>query len=315
MSNTKKIVVIGGGNVGASVMHYIAQKFSDEKSAEVVLLDVVPRLGEQKGLDFAQATQYFSYKSSMSGGADFAVLQDADVIVHTAGIARKPGMDRMDLLKTNVKIARDVSHNVARYAPNSLFIVVANPLDVIAMVCYRESGFPKERVIGMAGVLDSARYQYFISEKLQTQPWQARTMVLGGHGDAMVPITKYSSVNGIPATALIDAQEIADMETRTCHGGAEIVKYLKTGSAYYAPAASAAAMAEVVISRQRRVLPVSVLLEGEYGVRDVFLGVPAILGPKGLEKIIEVSLTDQQKVALESSVKMVQTGLSQLDSI
>ncbi len=310
-----KVAVIGGGNVGASAVHYIAKKLTENGKSEVVLLDVVPSLAEQKGIDFSYASEYFAYHAKVSGGTDFAALADADVVVHTAGIARKPGMDRMDLLKTNVKIARDVAHNVARYAPNALFIVVANPLDVISMVCYKESGFARDKVIGMAGVLDSARYRYFIAEKLRTMPSQVQTMVLGGHGDAMVPVRAYSSVSGIEATKLIDASEIAAMEERTCHGGAEIVKYLKTGSAYYGPAASAADMVEAFALGKRRLIPASVLLEGEYGIRDVFLGVPVILGPNGVEKIIEVSLSNDEKAALQSSVEMVQGGLAQLESI
>lgn len=307
-----KVAVIGGGNVGASAVHYIAKKLPETGKSEVVLIDVVPKLAEQKGIDFSYASEYFPYNASIKGTSDFSALQDADVVVHTAGIARKPGMDRMDLLNTNVKIARDVAHNVSRYAPNALFIVVANPLDVISMVCYQESGFSRNKVIGMAGVLDSARYRYFLAEEMGIVPEQAQTMVLGGHGDAMVPMTQYSSISGIEASKLINPEHISKMEDRTCHGGAEIVKYLKTGSAYYAPAASAADMVEAVILGERRILPASVYLQGEYGVDGIFLGVPVILGQSGLEKIIEVSLTDEQKSALKESVTMVKNGLAQL---
>lgn len=310
-----KIAVVGGGNVGASAVHYIAKKLPENGKSEVVLLDVVPSLAEQKGIDFSYASEYFAYHAKVSGSTDFAALQDADVVVHTAGIARKPGMDRMDLLKTNVKIARDVAHNVARYAPHALFIVVANPLDVISMVCYKESSFIRNKVIGMAGVLDSARYRFFIAEKLRIMPSQVQTMVLGGHGDAMVPIRAYSSISGIEATKFINASDIDAMEDRTCHGGAEIVKYLKTGSAYYAPAASAADMVESLVLSERRLIPASVLLEGEYGIHDIFLGVPVILGPHGVEKIIEVHVSDDEKNALQSSVAMVQSGLAQLENI
>ncbi len=318
MSKTQKdikIAVIGAGNVGASAVHYIAKKLPENGKSEVVLLDVVPSLAEQKGKDFRYASEYFSYHANVRGSTDFAALQDADVVVHTAGIARKPGMDRMDLLKTNVKIARDVAHNVARYAPQALFFVVANPLDVISMVCYKESGFNRNKVIGMAGILDGARYRYFIAEKLNIMPSQVQTMVLGGHGDAMVPMRAYSSISGIEATKLITTSDISAMEERTCHGGAEIVKYLKTGSAYYAPAASTADMIESLLLNERRVIPASVLLEGEYGIRDVFLGVPIILGPNGIEKIIEVPLRDDEKSALQASVAMVQSGLAQLKNI
>ncbi len=307
----KKVAVIGGGNVGASVVHYLSQIVE----GEVVLLDVVPHLPRRKAKDFNMARPLSLYKAQVTGSEDFSSLKDADVVVHTAGIARKPGMDRMDLLKINIKIAKDVSKHIVEYAPNAILIVVANPLDVIATVCYQETKFPKQRVIGMAGVLDSARYRYFISENLHMAPSQARTMVLGGHGDTMVPITQYSSVNGMPVRNFISQEAIERMEKRTCTGGGEIVKHLKTGSAYYAPAASAANMVEAVILGERRILPASVFLQGEYGVENMFLGVPALLGKAGVERIIELPLDKEQSIALNESIKMVKTGLEQISTL
>lgn len=307
-----KIAVIGAGNVGVSTAHYVSKKIFGARGSEIALIDVAPGRARQVASDLTQAAAYAPYAPRFVGGEDFALLTDADLVIHTAGIARKPGMDRMDLLKTNVKIAKDVSGHTAKRAPNAVVIVVANPLDVISMVCWQETGFPKHRVLGMAGVLDSARYRYFISEKLDIAPQLVQTMVLGGHGDAMVPLSGYSSVSGLRADALIAAADLAAMEKRTCSGGAEIVGYLKTGSAYYAPAASTADMAEAILCGKRRLLPASVLLEGEYGVRGMFLGVPVIIGPTGLEQIIELPLTGEQQAALAASAKMVEEGLAQI---
>lgn len=304
----QKVAVIGGGNVGASAVHFLAQVVH----GEIVMVDVLADFVTQKGRDLNRAVGHTPYTAKVIGTTDFSLIKDASVIIHTAGIARKPGMDRMDLLKTNAAIAKAASEAAAKYAPNAILIVVANPVDVITMVCYKESGFPKERVLGMAGILDGARYCYFISEALGIQPHQVQTVVMGGHGDAMVPLTQYSSINGIAASQFISSNDLEAMESRTCTGGAEIVKYLKSGSAYYAPAASVVKMAEAVLEGSNKILTASVMLSGQYGFNNIFLGVPIIMGPKGVQKIIEVPLSNAQKEAMEKSAKMVQGGIDQL---
>ena len=244
----EKVAVIGGGNVGASAVHYLAQIVR----GEVVMIDVLPEVVKEKGEDMTMAGHHASYTAKVTGTTDYSAIAGSSVIIHTAGIARKPGMDRMDLLKINANIAKEASEAAAKYAPNAILIVVANPVDVITLVCFQKSGFPKERVIGMAGVLDGARYRYFIAEELGVQAKQVSTVVMGGHGDAMVPITACSSINGIAAERFISKDTLSSMEQRTCVGGAEIVKYLKKGSAYYAPAASAVNMAEAILQGQNK---------------------------------------------------------------
>lgn len=307
----EKVAVIGGGNVGASAVHYLAQIVR----GEVVMIDVLPELIREKGDDISMAGHHAPYTAKVTGTTDYSAIEGASLIIHTAGIARKPGMDRMDLLKINAGIAKTASEAAAKYAPNAILIVVANPVDIITLVCFKESGFPKERVIGMAGVLDGARYRYFIAEALGIQAKQVNTVVMGGHGDAMVPITECSSINGIAANQFISNETLTAMEQRTCVGGAEIVKYLKKGSAYYAPAASAVNMAEAILQGQNKVLCASVLLDGEYGYKDIFLGVPIMIGPNGLEKIIEIPLNDEQKQAMKASVEMVQGGIETLSQL
>lgn len=305
---SEKVAVIGGGNVGASAVHYLAQMVR----GEVVMIDVLPELVAQKGADITRAAHHVPYTAKVTGTTDYSAIKDASVVIHTAGIARKPGMDRMDLLKINAGIAKTAAEATAKYAPNAILIVVANPVDIITLVCFQESGFPKERVIGMAGVLDGARYCYFIAEKLGILPKQVSTVVMGGHGDAMVPVTQGSSISGMPAELFVSKDELTAMEQRTCVGGAEIVKYLKKGSAYYAPAASAVKMAEAMLKGENKVLCASVLLNGEYGYKDIFLGVPVLIGPKGLEKIIDIPLDEGQKQVMAESVKMVQGGIESL---
>lgn len=307
----QKVAVIGGGNVGASAVHYLAQVVR----GEVVMIDVLQDLVEQKGKDITRASNHLPYTAKVTGTTDYSAIKDASIVIHTAGIARKPGMDRMDLLKINAKIAKTAAQACAKYTPHAILIVVANPVDVITLVCYRESGFPKERVIGMAGVLDGARYCYFIAEKMGIQARQVQTVVMGGHGDAMVPLTQFSTINGIPADKFIDSTQLVAMEERTCSGGAEIVKYLKKGSAYYAPAASAVKMAEAILEGNKKVLTASVKLNGEYGFKDIFLGVPVIIGPNGIEKIITLPLTTLQNNAMKKSAEMVQSGIDQLAQI
>lgn len=306
-----KVAVIGAGNVGATAVYYIAE----QNIADVVMVDVVNGLPQSKAIDYLQASPSRGFCVDIVGSNDYAAIQGADVVVMTAGIARRPGMDRMDLLKTNVGIARSAAQAVATYAPDSIILAVANPLDVIAMVMLRESGFPSKRVFGMAGVLDTSRFTYFIAEKLNVLPGDVMAMVLGGHGDSMVPIPRCTSVAGFPITELMDEQTIESLVQRTRVGGAEIVNYLKKGSAYYAPGASAAKMVEAIIKNENRLLAVSAFLQGEYGFRDIFLGVPVILGAKGIEKIIEIELSESEKTALDNSALHVQEGVQTLDQL
>jgi malate dehydrogenase len=249
------------------------------------------------------------------GTTDFAEIEGSDVVVMTAGIARKPGMDRMDLLKTNVGIAAQAAKEIALRAPNAVVIVVTNPLDVIAMVMLRETGFALRKVVGMAGVLDSTRFRWFIAERLGVWPGDVQAMVLGGHGDEMVPLTRYTSVGGIPLDQLLDAPEIEALVKRTRTGGAEIVSLLKTGSAFYAPGASVAKMVEAVIKDERRLFPASAYLRGEYGFRDIYLGVPVVMGRNGVERIVELPLAEGERTALEASAEAVRKGLAELSTV
>jgi malate dehydrogenase len=306
-----KVSVIGTGNVGATAVYYIAEK----NIADIVMVDVVPGMPQSKANDFMHAAPSRDYAVTIVGSNDYAAIADSDVVVMTAGMARKPGMDRMDLLKTNVNIAKQAAQAIATYAPNALVIAVSNPLDVIAMVTLRESGFALKRVVGMAGILDSTRFRYFIAEKLGVVPQDVMAMVLGGHGDSMVPIPRYTSVAGFPLTELLDAETIEQLVDRTRKGGAEIVSYLKRGSAYYAPAASVAKMVEAMIKNEKRFVAASAYLRGEYGHRDIFLGVPVMLGRNGVEKIYELDLTGEEKNALDQSAEAVQEGVKTLESI
>ncbi|MDA3950702.1 MAG: malate dehydrogenase [Spirochaeta sp.] len=306
-----KVSVIGTGNVGATAVYYIAEK----NIADIVMVDVVPGMPQSKANDFMHAAPSRDYAVTIVGSNDYAAIADSDVVVMTAGMARKPGMDRMDLLKTNVNIAKQAAQAIATYAPNALVIAVSNPLDVIAMVTLRESGFALKRVVGMAGILDSTRFRYFIAEKLGVVPQDVMAMVLGGHGDSMVPIPRYTSVAGFPLTELLDAETIEQLVDRTRKGGAEIVSYLKRGSAYYAPAASVAKMVEAMIKNEKRFVAASAYLRGEYGHRDIFLGVPVMLGRNGVEKIYELDLTSDEKRALDQSAEAVQEGVKTLESI
>jgi len=306
-----KVSVIGAGNVGATAAYYLAAK----NFADVVMVDVVPGLPQGKALDFLHASPSRGYSVDIVGSNDYAAIAGSDVIVHTAGIARKPGMDRMDLLRTNVGIAKTASANIVKYAPDAVVIVVSNPLDVIAMVVARATGFPRERVVGMAGILDSTRFRFFIAEKLGVLPSDVQAMVLGGHGDSMVPVPKYTTVAGFPLEELLSSDEIESLSNRTRKGGAEVINYLKTGSAYYAPAASAVEMVEAVLKDEKRLAPASALLRGEYGYSDLYLGVPVLLGEAGVEKILELPLSDDEKTALDKSAEAVKKGLVDLAEI
>ena len=307
----KKVAVIGSGNVGATAVYYIAEK----NMADVVMVDVVEGLPESKALDFLHTAPLRGYHGKIVGVHKYEAIAGADVVVLTAGIARKPGMDRMELLKTNINIGKQASQAIARYAPEAVVIVVTNPLDVICMVALRETGFALKKVIGQAGVLDSTRFCYFIAEALEVWPGDVMAMVLGGHGDSMVPLARYTSVGGVPVTELLDEEVIERLVARTRTGGGEIVGYLKTGSAYYAPGASVAKMVEAVIKDEKRLLPASVYLRGEYGYRDIFLGVPTVIGSGGAEQIVEIELTKDEKEALDRSTAAVQEGIALLDSL
>ena len=307
----KKVSVIGAGNVGATAVYYIAEK----NIADIVMVDVVEGLPQSKSLDFLHAAPLRKYNVNITGTNDYADIADSDVVVHTAGIPRKPGMDRMDLLKTNVGIAKQAAQAIAEYAPNAIVIAVANPLDVISMVMLRETGFALKKVIGMAGILDSTRFRYFIAEKLDVLPSDVQAMVLGGHGDSMVPLPSYTSVGGFPLTEIMSPEEIESLVQRTRKGGGEIVGYLKKGSAFYAPGASVAQMVAAIVQDEKRIAAASAYLRGEYGHRDIFLGVPVLLGKNGVEQIIALDLSDEEQAQLDDSAKHVQEGVETLDTI
>jgi malate dehydrogenase len=303
-----KVSVIGAGNVGAKAVYYIAEK----NIADIVMVDVAEGLARSKALDFLHAAPLRGYAVHIRGTTDFAEIEGSDVVVMTAGIARKPGMDRMDLLKTNVGIARQAAREIARRAPNAVVIVVTNPLDVIAAVMLQETGFALRKVVGMAGVLDSTRFRYFIAERLGVWPGDVQAMVLGGHGDDMVPLTSYTSVGGIPISQLLDPASIESLVKRTRTGGAEIVSLLKTGSAFYAPGASVAKMVEAVIKDEKRLFPASAFLRGEYGFKDIYLGVPVLMGRNGVERIVELPLSESERSALEASAEAVRKGIAEI---
>lgn len=297
----KKVTIVGAGNVGATAAHWIAAK----ELADVVLLDVAEGIPQGKALDLLQAMPIEKRDVSIVGTNDYADTAGSDIVVITAGIPRKPGMSRDDLLHTNSKIMNDVVSKVVASSPESILIIVSNPLDAMAQAAYKQSGFPRERVIGMAGVLDSARFRTFIAEELEVSVENVTAFVLGGHGDTMVPLSRYSTMAGIPITELIEPEKLKALETRTANGGAEIVKHLKTGSAYYAPSAAAVEMVEAILKDKKKILPCAAYLEGEYGIHGLYVGVPCKLGAKGLEKIIEISLTEDEQASLNRSADAV----------
>ena len=297
-----KITVVGAGNVGATAAQRIAEK---ELARRVVLVDVVEGIPQGKGLDQWQSAPIEGFDSRVIGTNGYDETAGSEIVVITAGIARKPGMSRDDLLNTNAGIVKQVSEQVARTSPKAIIIVVSNPLDVMCYVAKHVSGFPRERVIGMAGVLDSARYRAFLAEALDVSVRDIQAMVLGGHGDTMVPLVSYTTVSGIPISQLMDRATLDAIVDRTRNGGAEIVKHLKTGSAYYAPSSGAVQMVESIVFDQKRILPCSAWLEGEYGLTGLFMGVPVKLGRAGIEKIFEVTLTAEEKAALAKSAEAV----------
>ena len=302
-----KITVVGAGNVGATAAQRIAEK---ELARTVVMVDVAEGIPQGKGLDQWQSAPIEGFDSRVIGSNGYDESAGSDIVVITAGIARKPGMSRDDLLNTNAGIVKSVGENIKKTSPNAIVIVVSNPLDVMCWVAKEATGFPRERVIGMAGVLDAARYRAFLATALDVSVRDIQAMVLGGHGDTMVPLISYTSVSGIPITQLMDQATLDAIVDRTRSGGAEIVKHLKTGSAYYAPSSGAVQMVEAIVRDQKRILPCSAWLEGEYGMKGLFLGVPVKLGRKGLEKVIEVTLTKEERAALEKSAQAVREPMS-----
>ncbi len=297
----RKVTVVGSGNVGATA----ARSIADKELADVVILDILEGVPQGKGLDILEACPVEGSDARVLGTNDYADTADSDIVVITAGLARKPGMSRDDLLAKNHAIMKGVTEQVIKYSPDCVIMPVTNPLDAMAQVVYRVSGFPRERIIGMAGVLDSARMRAFIAQALNVSVENTHAFVLGGHGDTMVPLSRYSTVAGIPITELLDAEQVEAIEQRTRDGGAEIVKLLGTGSAYYAPGSAVVEMVEAVLKDKKKILPCSVFLQGEYGVQDLFVGVPCKLGANGLEEIIEITLTPDEDAALQKSAEAV----------
>ncbi len=297
----KKVSVVGSGNVGATAAHWIASK----ELADVVLIDILEGIPQGKGLDLQQAMPIEKRDSHIQGTNSYKDTAGSDIVVITAGIPRKPGMSRDDLLNTNYNIMKSVVTEAIKYSPGCILIIVSNPLDAMAQTAYKLSGFPRNRVIGMAGILDSARFRTFIADELDVSVENVTAFVLGGHGDTMVPLPRYSTVAGIPITELIGAERLAALVQRTRDGGAEIVKYLKTGSAYYAPSAAATEMVEAILKDKKKILPCAAYLDGEYGIKGLYVGVPVKLGAKGIERIIEIKLTSDEQAALNKSAEAV----------
>ncbi len=298
----KKVTVIGAGNVGATA----AQRLAEKQLCDVVLVDIAQGLPQGKALDLSEAAPIEKHDAKIEGANEYESSKDSDIVIITAGIPRKPGMSRDDLISTNMKIMKDVTENVVKHSPNAIIIIVSNPLDAMCHVAFDASGFPKNRVIGMAGVLDSARFRTFIARELDVSVENTHAFVLGGHGDTMVPLPRYSTVAGIPLTELLPADKIEELVQRTRDGGAEIVGLLKTGSAFYAPASAAVEMAEAILKDTKKILPCAALLKGEYGINDLFIGVPVKLGANGIEDIIQIKLTDKEQQALNKSADAVQ---------
>jgi malate dehydrogenase len=299
----KKVTVVGAGNVGATA----AQRLAEKELCDVVLIDIVEGVPQGKALDLAQAAPIEKHDAHLTGSNVYDDSKDSDIVIITAGIPRKPGMSRDDLISTNAGIMKTVTTQIAERSPNAVLIIVSNPLDAMCHVAYEASGFPKNRVIGMAGVLDSARFRAFIAMELNVSVENTHAFVLGGHGDTMVPLPRYSTVAGIPITELMSKDRIDAIVDRTANGGAEIVRLLKTGSAYYAPASAAVEMAESILKDKKKILPCAAYLEGEYGIHDLFIGVPVKLGAGGVEAIIEIALTEEETAALMKSAEAVQT--------
>jgi malate dehydrogenase len=298
----KKVTVVGAGNVGATA----AQRLAEKQLCDVVLVDIIEGVPQGKALDLTEAAPVEKHDSHLTGTNGYDATAGSNIVIITAGIPRKPGMSRDDLISTNAGIVKNVTQEIVTRSPEAIIIVVSNPLDAMCHVAFDTSGFSKQRVIGMAGVLDSARFRAFISMELNVSVENTHAFVLGGHGDTMVPLPRYSTVAGIPITELLTAERIEALVDRTRNGGAEIVGLLKTGSAYYAPASAAVEMAESILKDKKKILPCAAYLQGEYGIQDLFIGVPVKLGADGIEEIIEITLTDQENQALQKSAAAVQ---------
>jgi len=304
-----KVTVIGGaGNVGATCAQCLASK---EIVEDIVLFDVNENVCIGRGLDMYQSMPIFNSSSCLLATADYAETANSDIVVITAGIARKPGMSRDDLLKTNAKIVSSCSENAIKYSPNAIFVIISNPLDVMTYIALQKTKLPRNKVIGMAGILDAARYKIFLAMEIGISPKDIQALVLGGHGDTMVPLPRYTTVAGIPITDFVSKEKLNAICERTANGGSEIVKYLQTGSAWYAPGTAAAEIVEAIVKNQKRVLPCTVLLDGEYGYKDVCVGIPIIISRNGIEKIIELNLTDDEKALFDKSASHVKETIKE----
>lgn len=303
-----KITVVGAGNVGASAALYLAEA----ELGDVVMVDIAEGVAKGKGLDLLEAGPVRGYDSFTEGSGDMKAVAGSDVVIVTAGFPRKPGMSRLDLLKANADVIRGVAEGIRAHAPKAFVIMVTNPLDVMTYLTFRITGFPRERVMGMAGVLDSARFRAFLAMEIGVSVEDIQAMVLGGHGDTMVPLTRFTTVSGVPVEHFIRKERLAELVQRTRDGGAEIVKLLQTGSAFYAPASAAVQMAESILRDKKRLLPAAACLNGEYGMKDLCLGVPVILGSRGVERVVEVPLTTEEKAALAKSAEEVKKGIADL---
>ena len=304
----KKISIIGAGSVGSTAAFIIANK----ELSDVVMVDIIPDMPQGKGLDMAEASPVQRYDSKITGTNDYVDIADSDIVIVTSGLPRKPGMSREDLLQKNAEIVGNVTEQIVKYAPNAIIILVTNPLDIMTYHAWKVSGFSTNRVMGQAGILDSARFRYFISEALNVSIEDISAMVLGGHGDTMVPLPRYTTVAGIPITELMSEETISQLIERTRNGGGEIVNLLKTGSAFYAPGAAVAQMAEAIIKDKKRILPCSAYLTGQYDINDIYIGTPVKLGANGVEEIIELRLTDSELAALQKSANIYREGISSL---
>ena len=305
----KKVSVIGAGNVGATVAQYVAET----DLADVVMLDLVEGLPQGKALDLCAASPVRGFEGNLIGTNDYKDTAKSDIVVITAGLARKPGMTREDLLFKNADIIKGITAEVVKASPGCIIIMVVNPLDIMTYLSWKISGFDKKRVVGMAGVLDSARFRYFVSKELNVSIEDTQALVLGGHGDSMVPFPRYCTVSGVPITELISEERIEAIVDRTRKAGAEVVALLKTGSAYYSPGASAASMVDTILKDKKRLMPCGAYLDGEFGLKDLYIGVPVILGANGVEKIIEIDLTEEEQTALNNSAAIIRKNIDKLE--
>ena len=304
----KKISIVGSGHVGSTTALLLSQK----ALGDLVMIDINEGLAQGLALDIYESSPTEQFEVQLEGTSDYSKITGSDIVVVTAGLARKPGMDRLDLLKKNANIVKEISQNIQTYSKDAIIIVVSNPIDLMVYLSYQSSQFKKEKVIGMAGVLDSSRMASFVALELGVSVKDVQAMVLGGHGDMMLPIPRYTTVSGIPITELMSSQQIEKINQRTQKGGGEIVNYLKTGSAYYAPASSTVTMIESILKDQKRILPCSCLLQGEYGIQNIYMGVPAKLGNQGLENIIQLRLTDQEQKILQDNAKTYEKNIQEL---